>query len=514
MGHKPVVLVILDGWGLSDNTEGNALAMAKLPCYLQLKQEYPFTTLAASGEAVGLPPGQMGNSEVGHLNIGAGRVVYQELTRINRAIKQGEFYENAALVDAMQYAKEKGKAVHFMGLLSDGGVHSHIDHLMAMLDMTKKLKVDKVFVHAFLDGRDVAPASAKEYIVQLERKFNELGYGAIATVMGRYYAMDRDRRWERTAQSYKAMVQGEGRKATLALAAVEQAYGERVTDEFVPPTVIVDEKGSPKGLISPGDTLIFFNFRADRARQLTRAFIEDDFQGFVRPEGLLPVKFVSMTQYDLTFDTPVAFPPQNLENTLGEVLSKNNIRQIRIAETEKYAHVTFFFNGGVEEPYPGEDRVLVPSPKVATYNLKPEMSAWEVTREVREKMSSGMYQVGIVNYANPDMVGHTGIMDATVKACETVDSCLEQVINTILPMGGVVLVTADHGNAEEMIDPETEEPHTAHTSNSVPFILVCDCFKNAKLRAGSLQDIAPTVLDILGIAKPPEMTGESLLIKS
>lgn len=515
MAVKPVVLVIMDGWGLREKKDGNAIALAQLPCYGELEKKYPYTTLVASGEAVGLPAGQMGNSEVGHLHIGAGRVVYQELTRISRDIREGGFYKNPVFLEALRGAKDRGKAVHLMGLVSDGGVHSHIEHLFALLDMAKEVGVERVFVHAFLDGRDVPPASAKDYLTQLEQKLKDLGCGAIATVMGRYYAMDRDQRWERTALAYKAMVLGEGKMAPMALAAVQQSYEERITDEFVVPTVIVDEKGEPKGKIQPGDTLIFFNFRADRARQLTRAFTQEDFSGFVRPQGLIPVHYVTMTQYDLEFTNPVAYPPQDLENTLGEVLSKHNLKQLRMAETEKYAHVTFFFNGGIEEPYPGEERVLIPSPKVATYNLKPEMSAPEVTEEFIKKMSTGQYDVGIVNFANPDMVGHTGVLEAAIKACETVDSCLEKIVTTILGMGGVVIVTADHGNAEEMIDEEMGQPHTAHTSNLVPFILVGQQFKGVELRKdGSLRDIAPTILALLGIPKPAEMTGESLILDS
>ncbi|MDS1030632.1 2,3-bisphosphoglycerate-independent phosphoglycerate mutase [Bacillota bacterium LX-D] len=510
------MLVILDGWGISDQVEGNALKNAQLPCYTRLKSEYPYTTLEASGEYVGLPAGQMGNSEVGHLNMGAGRVVYQELTRINRAIKQGDFMENKALVQGIQSAKEKGQAVHFMGLLSDGGVHSHIEHLFALLDMAKKADVKKVYVHAFLDGRDVSPTNAKEYIVQLEQKMKELGVGTIATVMGRFYAMDRDRRWDRTAQAYGAMVEGTGKKATMAVAAVEQSYDFKITDEFVEPTVIVDEKGKPKGLVSPGDTLIFFNFRADRARQITRSFIEPDFTAFVRPKGFLPLHYVCFTQYDCTFKAPVAFPPQNLRNTLGEVLSSKGLKQARIAETEKYAHVTFFFNGGVEEPYPGEERFLIPSPKVATYNLKPEMSALEVTDKVVELLKSQEYQFIVLNYANPDMVGHTGFLDAAVQACEIVDKCLERIVAVAQSVGGTIVVTADHGNAEKMIDPETQEPHTAHTQDQVPFVLVGEKFKDQNIslrKKGSLQDIAPTILEVLAVEKPKEMTGESLIIR-
>jgi 2,3-bisphosphoglycerate-independent phosphoglycerate mutase len=514
LAYKPLMLVILDGWGENDTEDGNALALAKLPNYRRLIANYPHTTLEASGEAVGLPAEQMGNSEVGHLNIGAGRVVYQELTRINKSIREGTFYKNQILTEAVEKAKKQNKAVHLMGLLSDGGVHSSLDHLYALLDLTKKYGVHKVFVHAFLDGRDVPPASAKEYVGKLEGKLKELGHGAIATVMGRYYAMDRDRRWERVAQAYKAMVEGEGKKSTMALAAVEQSYHERITDEFVVPTVIVDEAGNPKGRVAEGDTVIFFNFRADRAREITRAFIDKEFDGFVRPKGYFPVHFVAMTQYDFTFDIPVAFPPQNLNNTLGEVLSKNGLKQLRIAETEKYAHVTFFFNGGVEEPNEGEDRILIPSPKVATYNQKPEMSAYPVTKKALEEMTSGKYDVGILNYANPDMVGHTGMLDATIKACETVDCCLGKIVDGILKMNGVVIVTADHGNAEVMLDPETGMPQTAHTTDKVPFILIGHGLEGKKLRTGSLQDIAPTILELLDIPKPEEMTGESLLIDS
>lgn len=512
MGRIPLLLVILDGWGERKEKEGNALALANLPNYRHFLCRYPHTTLKASGEDVGLPPGQMGNSEVGHLNIGAGRVVYQELTRINKEIREGVFQQNWVLVEAIKKAKSQDKAVHLMGLVSDGGVHSNIDHLFALLEMIKEHGVKKVFVHAFLDGRDVPPASAKEYISSLEAKLEELGQGAIATVMGRYYAMDRDCRWERVAGAYKAMVLGEGKKSTMALAAIEESYGERITDEFVVPTVIVNEKGQPKGCVEQGDTVIFFNFRADRAREITRAIIEEDFQGFKRSGGYRPVHFVAMTQYDLNFEIPVAFPPQNLDNTLGEVLSKQGLKQLRIAETEKYAHVTFFFNGGVEEPNEGEDRILIPSPKVATYNLQPEMSADLITDRLIAELSTGKYEVGIVNYANPDMVGHTGLLDATIKACEAVDFYLNKVVETILKLGGVLVITADHGNAEAMIDRETGFPQTAHTNGLVPFILIGKGLEGQQLRPGSLQDIAPTILDLLDIPKPQEMTGTSLLI--
>lgn len=509
---KPTVLVILDGWGIAEEQDkGNAISQAKKPNYDYLMANYPHTILESSGEAVGLPEGQMGNSEVGHLNIGSGRIVYQELTRINKAVREGTIKTNPVFVDVIQYARKNDKALLLMGLLSDGGVHSHIDHLMALLNMAKEMGQEKVFVHAFLDGRDVPPNNALDYILPLEEKFKEIGIGKIATVMGRYYAMDRDKRWERTALAYKAMVNGEGIKATMAKMAVEQSYDKRVTDEFVEPTVIVNEDGSPVGKINPEDAVIFYNFRADRARQITRAFVDKDFNGFVREGGYLNVRFVCMTQYDAEIEAPVAYPPQNLENTLGEVISQAGLKQLRIAETEKYAHVTFFFNGGVEEANPGEDRILIPSPKVATYNLQPEMSAYQVTDEVTKKILNKEYDFILVNFANPDMVGHTGFLDAAIRAIEVVDECIGTIFNAVKEVDGSLIITADHGNAEIMED-EGGKPLTAHSSNPVPLILVDETFKNAKLKKGSLRDIAPTVLALLRLEKPEDMTGETLII--
>ncbi len=509
---SPLALVVLDGWGCSPQERGNAIFLAETPNFKYLQETYPHTTLAASGEEVGLPSGQMGNSEVGHLNIGAGRVVYQDITRISKAIRSGEFFTNPVLVEAMEKAQESKASLHLFGLVSDGGVHSHLTHLYALLEMARCYGLPGVFIHAFLDGRDVPPASAKEYIQEVENKCRELNTGKIATLMGRYYAMDRDKRWERVEKAFNAIVYGEGEKATLAQAAVERSYENGVTDEFLVPTVIIDREGNPVGMVAPGDVIIFYNFRADRAREITRAFTDRDFTGFRRREGYPGVHFVCMTQYDVTIDAPVAFPPQSLKNTLGEVLAGRGLKQLRIAETEKYAHVTFFFNGGVEAPNPGEDRILIPSPKVATYDLKPEMSAYEVTHRVLEEIARDKYDVIILNYANPDMVGHTGILDAAVKAVTVVDECLGRVVNAILDKSGVALVTADHGNAEQMLEENGEEAHTAHTTNPVPFILVSEQYRGSSLRyGGALEDIAPTILEILKIPQPPEMTGHSLL---
>ncbi|MDI6812780.1 MAG: 2,3-bisphosphoglycerate-independent phosphoglycerate mutase [Desulfitobacteriaceae bacterium] len=508
---KPLLLMILDGWGYSQETRGNAIAQAHLPNFHRLEATYPHTLLQASGEAVGLPLGQMGNSEVGHLNIGAGRVVYQELTRIFKAIADGELARNPVLLAAMRQAQTKHSALHIMGLVSDGGVHSHLQHLYALLEMAKAEGLQEVYIHAFLDGRDVLPQSAKDYLIQLEEEILKVGVGKIASVSGRYYTMDRDNRWERVEKGYRALARGEGEKAAGALAAVEQAYDRRVTDEFILPTVVMDAEGKPVGPIRDGDSVIFFNFRADRAREITRAFVDEDFQGFER-EKKLKVHFVCMTEYDVTIPAPVAFLPQNLEETLGEVLARRNLKQLRIAETEKYAHVTFFFNGGIEEALPGEERSLIPSPKVPTYNLQPEMSAFGITEELLKRLKDNPYDVIILNYANADMVGHTGVFNATVKAVEAVDHCLGELIPEVLRLGGSVLVTADHGNAELEIDPEKGTPFTAHTSNPVPFILVDDRLKGATLRQdGSLCDIAPTILQLLHIPQPKEMMGESLL---
>lgn len=509
---KPLILMIIDGWGHNPEREGNAVLSAKLPNLNKLTDTYPNTLLKASGTAVGLPAGQMGNSEVGHLNIGTGRIVYQELTRIFKSIEDGRLFSNQVLLTAMHRLKNTGKALHLMGLLSDGGVHSHIKHLFALLDMAVKEGVENIFVHPILDGRDVLPQSAKGYVIQLENKLRELGKGRIATIGGRYYAMDRDRRWDRVEKAYNVFVSGQGPMEAHALAAVERSYDTKTVDEFIQPTVLGSE-GKPLATINDGDSVIFFNFRADRARQITRAFVEEEFKGFSR--NYRPaVHYVCFTEYDATINCPVAFPPQNLENTLGEVLADNGMKQLRIAETEKYAHVTFFFNGGIEEPNEGEDRLLIPSPKVPTYNMKPEMSAYEVTEALLEKINKEKYDVVILNYANPDMVGHTGEFEAAVKALETVDECAGKIVAEARLRDGTVLITSDHGNSERMFDTATNSPFTAHTTNQVPFILVNEEYKNRKLRQGGfLCDIAPTLLDILGLGIPKEMTGKSLLKK-
>ncbi|HEX3032733.1 MAG TPA: 2,3-bisphosphoglycerate-independent phosphoglycerate mutase [Bacillota bacterium] len=508
MAKQPLALIILDGWGLIQERRGNAVAQAHTPTMERLSREYPFTQLKASGEAVGLPHGQMGNSEVGHLNMGAGRVVYQELTRISLAIRNKEFCQNPVLKEIM--AKAKGKTLHLMGLLSDGGVHSHLEHLFALLDMAKQEGLEKVFVHCFLDGRDVPPSNAMEYITPLEQKFKSVGVGVVATVMGRYFAMDRDNRWERVEKAYRVMVKGEGLQAKTAAQAVEEAYGRKETDEFVQPTVIVGESGAPVGTIQAGDSVIFYNFRPDRAREITRSIVDEDFKGFDRGVNHPKVNFVCMTQYDKTIAAPVAFMPQNLKNVLGEVLAQHKLKQLRIAETEKYAHVTFFFNGGVEAPFEGEERQLIPSPKVATYDLKPEMSAREVADAFLAELAKDEFDVFICNFANPDMVGHTGVMEATIKAVETVDECLGRVVPDIVGRGGTVLITADHGKAECMLDDEGN-CITAHTVFDVPFILVSEKYKQAQLTTGGLENVAPTMLNILGIPKPQEMTGHSLI---
>ncbi|MDK2820436.1 MAG: 2,3-bisphosphoglycerate-independent phosphoglycerate mutase [Clostridia bacterium] len=505
--NRPLMLIILDGFGLSSSGSGNAISQANLTNYKKLLKTYPNTRLQAAGEEVGLPSGQMGNSEVGHLNIGAGRIVYQELTRITRAIKDGSFYSNKVLLNAIQKAKERDGDLHLMGLVSDGGVHSHLDHLYALLELAKREGLEKVYIHAFLDGRDVPPASADDYLSQVEAKCQQLGVGAIASIMGRYYAMDRDKRWDRTARAYRAMVIGEGHQVTSSGEAIQSSYEKDITDEFVEPA-IVTYKGKPLGLVKNNDSVIFFNFRADRARQITRAFVERKFQFFERPGGRLDIEFVCLTQYDVSIPAPVAFPPHRLKNVLGEVIAAAGLKQLRIAETEKYAHVTFFFNGGVEEPFPNEDRLLIPSPKVATYDQKPSMSAREVTAAVLDRL--GRYDLIILNFANPDMVGHTGDLKAAIEAVETVDECLGRIVAAMNERQAPLLITADHGNAEEMQD-EKGEPHTAHTNNLVPFILAYDKYRNATLREGKLEDIAPTILDILGLEKPAEMTGESLI---
>lgn len=509
---KLTALIILDGFGINPKKEGNAIYEAKTPNLDRLKTEYPYIPIHGSGLDVGLPEGQMGNSEVGHLNLGAGRIVYQDLTRVSKAIDDGSFFENKALLGAIDNAKQKGSDLHLMGLVSDGGVHSHQEHLYALIELAKAKGLSQVYIHCFMDGRDVPPASGKSYIQELEDKLQEFQFGKIATVMGRYYAMDRDKRWERNKLAYDALVDGEGLSADSAVNAMEKSYEDGIYDEFVKPTVI-KEGDRPVATVKEDDSVVFFNFRPDRARQLTSSFIDPNFNGFDRSQGYFPLHFVSMTEYDETFtNIHVAYEPERLTNTFGEYISKHGLKQLRIAETEKYAHVTFFFNGGVEYPNEGEDRVLIPSPKVATYDLKPEMSAYEVTDEVIERIESGEYDVIILNYANCDMVGHTGIMDAAIKAVETIDECVDRTIKAILKAGGTALVTADHGNADQMIDYITGEPHTAHTSNPVPFIFIDENMKDVKLREGGrLADIAPTMLDIMGIKKPEEMTGESLL---
>ncbi len=500
---KPLVLMILDGFGIGTNY-GNAIREANKPNMEHIFSTNPVGLIAASGMDVGLPDGQMGNSEVGHTNIGAGRVVYQELTRITKAINEGEVLKNEALVKAMDNAKEDGKALHLMGLLSPGGVHSHMTHLYGLVEMAKKNGVKNVFIHAFLDGRDVPPASAAEYVADCQKKLEEIGVGKIATVMGRYYAMDRDTNWDRVEKAYAAMVYGEGVKADNAVDAVKKSYDEGVTDEFVIPVVCEDNAA-----IKSGDSVVFFNFRPDRAREITRTLVDADFNGFERKNGFFPLTFVCMTQYDATMpNVEVAFKPQKLENMFGEYIASKGLTQLRIAETEKYAHVTFFFNGGVEKVNEGEDRCLIPSPKVATYDLQPEMSAYEVTKNVVERIESGKYDVIILNFANCDMVGHTGVFEAAVKAVEAVDECVGKVINAVREMDGVALITADHGNADKMLD-EDGKPFTAHTTNLVPFCVVnhpCEIRDN-----GRLADIAPTMLQLLGLAQPEEMDGKTLI---
>ncbi|BCV20193.1 2,3-bisphosphoglycerate-independent phosphoglycerate mutase [Moorella sp. Hama-1] len=506
--NRPLMLMILDGFGLGPEGAGNAISQGRLPNYRRLLAEYPHTRLQASGEAVGLPAGQMGNSEVGHLNMGAGRIVYQELTRISKAIREGSFFTNQVLVGAIRSSRERGGALHLMGLVSDGGVHSHLDHLYALLDLAQREGLERVYIHAFLDGRDVPPASAAGYLEQVEGECRRRGVGALASIMGRYYAMDRDRRWERTERAYRALVAGAGHQAPSAGEAIQASYAREITDEFVEPAVITRD-GRPLAVVQDGDSVIFFNFRADRARQLTRAFVDRDFEPFARPGGRLDIEFVCLTQYDVTIPAPVAFPPQVLKNVLGEVIAAAGMKQLRIAETEKYAHVTFFFNGGVEEPFPGEDRLLIPSPKVATYDQKPAMSAREVTEAVLERLAN--YDLIVLNFANPDMVGHTGDLAAAIAAVETVDECIGRIVRAMTGRRAPLLITADHGNAEEMREPDGE-PHTAHTSNLVPFILVDERYRQASLRAGgALEDVAPTVLQILGLPQPAEMTGQSLL---
>ena len=507
MNKKPLMLMILDGWGINPcDNQINAIKNAAPKEYLELLAKYPHSQLKASGEAVGLPEGQMGNSEVGHLNIGAGRVIYQPLVKITKDIRDGEFFEIPVLKEAFEYAKENNTAIHFAGLVSDGGVHSHIDHIYGLLQMAKNYGLTKVYLHAFLDGRDTPPSSAVNFLAQVEAKMAEIGVGKIATISGRYFAMDRDKNYDRTKIAYDNMTLGNGIEASSADEAIKASYAAGVTDEFVKPTVIDKE-----GLVKSGDVLINFNFRPDRARQITRAFNDKEFTFFDR--NINPIKVYCMRQYDSTIDAPVIYKDDEIVNTFGEVISKAGLTQLRTAETEKYAHVTFFFNGGVESQYPGEDRKLVASPKVATYDLKPEMSAYEVTEGAKEALVSGKYDVIILNFANPDMVGHTGVLEAAVKAIKAVDECVKVLVDTVLSLDGSVLITADHGNAELMVDPETNAPFTAHTTNEVPFIYVSNHTEGVTLKDGKLADIAPTMLNILGIEQPKEMTGENLIVK-
>ena len=505
MNKTPTTLIIMDGFGMSGGTVGNAVRAAQTPRLDQFFQEFAHTELSASGLDVGLPDGQMGNSEVGHTNIGAGRVVFQDLPRITKSIADGDFFQNPAYNHAMDACKEKGTSLHLMGLLSDGGVHSHIQHLFALLKMAKDKGLEKVYIHAFLDGRDVSPTSGADFVAQTVEKCRELGVGKIATVMGRYYAMDRDKRWDRVEQAYDAMVYGESAAFNpVPVAAVKDSYAAGITDEFVEP-VVCDQDGT----ISDNYSVIFFNYRPDRAREITRTLVDPDFDGFTRQ--FFPVTFVCNTEYDATMpNVEVAFPRNTVRNGLGEYLSQMGMTQLRIAETEKYAHVTFFFNGGSETVFPGEDRVLVASPKVATYDLQPEMSAYEVCDKCVERIESGAYDVIILNYANCDMVGHTGVFDAAVRAVETVDTCVGRVVDATLKMGGIAMITADHGNAEQMVEPDGS-PMTAHTTNPVPFIL---CGAGTELRTGGrLADIAPTILDVMGLACPEEMDGKTLIVK-
>ncbi len=502
--HTPVALIIMDGWGIGDADDPtNAIAVGKTPVLDALTEKYPCAKLQASGEYVGLPTGQMGNSEVGHTNIGAGRIIYQELTRITKAIADGTFFENKALLFAIDSARQAGGALHLCGLVSPGGVHSHEKHLYGLLEMAKRQSLTKVYIHAFLDGRDVAPTSAAGYLAELEKKCREIGIGVVATISGRYYAMDRDKRWDRVEKAYNAIAQGDGVQKATAKEAIEESYAAKVTDEFVVPAVIGDYSGMTKG-----DGVIFFNFRPDRARELTHAFTDTTFDGFKRIEGL-DLAFTTMTQYEEGMNVKIAYPPESIKNTLGSVIEQHGMTQLRIAETEKYAHVTFFFNGGIEEAYTGEDRILVPSPKVSTYDLQPEMSAVEVTDKVVAAIESGKYDFIILNYANGDMVGHTGVMKAAVKAVETVDACIGRFVEAAKKMGVEVCIIADHGNAERMVDHETNEPFTAHTTNPVPFICVSDRVKTA--HDGALCDIAPTLLTLAGLDIPAEMTGKPLV---
>jgi 2,3-bisphosphoglycerate-independent phosphoglycerate mutase len=506
----PLALIIIDGWGYTPTREGNAIALASTPFYDELSEKYPHTLLEASGTRVGLPADVMGNSEVGHLNMGSGRVIRMDVSRIDHEIETGEFFQNDVLTKAMDNAKEKGTALHLMGLISDGQVHSSQEHLYALLRMAKQRGLKRVYVHCFLDGRDTPPASAYGYVEALQVKCAEIGCGRIATLIGRYYAMDRDKRWERTERAYKLLVNAEGERAIDPVGAIKRSYERGLTDEFVEPIVIERETGEPVAVVEENDAVIFFNFRPDRARQLTRALTEPGFDGF--PTLQRPaVAFVCFTQYDKTFGLPVAFGPTEHRNVLAEVFGQLSVRNYRLAETEKYAHVTYFFNGGVEKEYPCERRLLVPSPKIATYDLEPAMSAFKVTDKVLRAIDENETDVFIINFANPDMVGHTGKLAQTIEACQYVDTCLGWITKGIRQRRGITLITADHGNCEQMIDLKTGHPHTAHTTNPVPFHLIDEASIGMKLREGAaLEDVAPTVLGLLGLEKPTEMTGRDL----
>ena len=506
----PLALIIIDGWGYSSTREGNAIALADTPYYDQLLNDYPHTLLEASGTRVGLPPGIMGNSEVGHLNIGSGRVIRMDVSRVDYEISTGGFFKNAVLLSALNSLKHSTKALHLLGLVSDGQVHSSLEHLYALLRMAKHEGLAEVFVHCFLDGRDTPPASAVEYLAQLQKQIDEIGCGKIASVVGRYYAMDRDKRWERTKLAYDLLVHAEGKKALAPIEAVRESYERGITDEFVEPICIITPTGEPVATIRDGDAVVFFNFRPDRARQLTRALAVPAFHEF--EVGQRPrVHFVCFTLYDRTFGLPIAFAPNEHHNVLAEVWGGQSVHNFRLAETEKYAHVTYFFNGGVEREYPCERRLLVPSPKIATYDLQPEMSAFKVTKELLSAIEANATNIFILNFANPDMVGHTGKLDKTIEACQYVDTCLGWITKAIRNAGGVTMITADHGNAEQMINQETGQPHTAHTTNPVPFHLIDDASRGLNLRSGgALEDVAPTVLGLLGIESPVEMTGRDL----
>ena len=507
MDKKTTMLMILDGFGINEKEEGNAIKMANIPNIKRILKQYPNTILHTSGLDVGLPEGQMGNSEVGHTNIGAGRIVYQELTRITKSIEDGDFFSIPELVTAIENCKKNHSKLHIMGLVSDGGVHSHQRHLFALLELAKRKDFEDVYVHCFLDGRDTPPASAEGYLAELEAKMSEKGVGKIATIMGRFYAMDRDKRWNRIQKAYDAMVKGEGENASSASVAIENSYQKEVFDEFVVPTVICNND-KPVAKIEENDSVIFFNFRPDRAREITRAIVDEEFDGFERE--YFKTNFVTFTNYDETIkNVSVAFKKDEIKNTFGEIISKHGMTQLRIAETEKYAHVTFFLNGGEEKQYEGEDRILIPSPKVETYDMKPEMSAFEVTENVLNAIHSRKYDSIILNFANPDMVGHTGNVEAVIKALESLDGCVEKIVEAIEEEHGILLITADHGNCEQMIDYKTGEPHTAHTTNPVPLVLVGK--DDVKLKEGRLADLAPTMLDLMGLEKPEEMTGESLI---